>query len=140
MKKAFLFFITLATNIAFAQIAKLENDKVLYDGKPILRFEKMNSNYSFYSLETDDEILYYTYDFNGTSAYVHDDVYTLNFLTEKIKIESRYFEQIGSISTKKSMQKLIELLVKEKVLSLDGKINREKLEIFYDKYNEVIIR
>lgn len=72
--------------------------------------------------------------------YSDDDYYVLNFLTEKVKIESRDYSHFSSFfNSKKSMQKLIQWLIKEKVLSVDGNINKEKLEVFFEKYDENIV-
>ena len=42
------------------------------------------------------------------------------------------------MNSKKNMQKLVKWLIKEKVLDSKGNLNTEKLQTFYDKYNEDI--
>lgn len=126
---------------AYSQEVELKDDKVLLDGKEILKYEKINViQYSFYSLDTDDEILLYKSFDNESPKYMDDDYFILNFLTEKVKVETRDFSKIAAfMNSKKSMEKLIKWLIKEKVITADGKINREKLEIFFEKYNENIV-
>lgn len=124
-----------------AQEVEIKDNKVYLDGKPILKYEKISPiEHSFYSLETDDEILLYKA-FDNETRSIYDDYYILNFLTEKKKVETFDFSKITvgiGMNTKKNMQKMIGWLLKEKVLTAEGKINPEKLEIFVDKYNENI--
>ena len=42
------------------------------------------------------------------------------------------------MNSKKNMQKLVKWLIKEKVLDSKGNLNTEKLQTFYDIYNEDI--
>lgn len=76
---------------------------------------------------------------NETLRYQEDDYYILNFLTEKIKVESNDFSKIlNFMNSKKAMEKLIKWLLKEKVLTNDGELNPERLTIFKEKYDENI--
>ena len=143
-KKAILpgFFFAVFTSTSFAQNVDLKDKQVLLDSKVILKYEKnAGAQYSFYSLENDDEILMFKIFDNETPRNQNDDFYVLNFLTEKKKVETTDFMKVYSgmgLSWKKNMEKMIGWLLKEKVLTPEGKINREKLDIFYDKYNENI--
>lgn len=144
MKKIFftaLLFV-LGSSYVMAQEKKVEikNDKVLADGVAILKYEKINAiQHSFYSLQNDDEILLLRIFNNETPDYVNDDYFSLNFLTEKVKVETGDFSHIAAfMNSKKSMEKLVKWLLKEKVLNADGTLNHDKLEIFYEKYNEDI--
>ena len=143
-KKVSLLGILMAMPFAilFSQDINFKDKQVLLDGKPILKYEKVDAlQYSFYSLENDDEVLMYKFMDNGTPRFKDDDYYVLNFLTEKKKVESMDFGKIYSgleLSPKKNMQKLIKWLVKEKVFTTEGKINKEKLDLFVEKYNEKI--
>lgn len=140
MKNKLLFTISLflfgiiSTN---AQEVELNNDSVLLDGKAILKYEKINlAQYSFFSL-VGEEILFYKFSDNETPKFSSDNYYTLNFLTAKKKIETKDFSKIVAfMNTKKSMQKLIQWLLKEKVLEIDGKVNLDRLNAFSEKYNE----
>lgn len=143
-KKATLFTLlfTIAVSFLFAQEVDLKDKKVLLDGKEILKYEKNGLfQYSFYTIEADDEILMFKIFDNETPHNQNDDYYVLNFLTEKKKVESTDFMKIYSgmgMNYRKNMEKLITWLIKEKVLTVEGKINKDKLDIFYDKYNENI--
>ena len=144
MNKIFLTIILLFSNILLlkAQEVEIKDDKVLLDGTPILKYEKINvSQHSFYSLDSDEEILLFKWHDNETYQYRDDDYIILNFLTAKIKIETTSEEHVVAglgMNSKKNMQKLIKWLLKEKVLDSKGNLNTDKLQIFYDKYNEDI--
>jgi len=135
-----LSLLVLSFNFYFTQEVEIKDDKVLLDGKQILKAEKINMvEYSFYNLKSDDEILLYRQMDNETSRYQDDDYYVLNFLTEKVKIESNDFYKIASfMNSKKSMEKLIKWLLKEKVLTNDGELNPDRLAIFKEKYDQNI--
>lgn len=132
--------LVLSFNFYFTQEVEIKDDKVLLDGKQILKAEKINMvEYSFYNLKSDDEILLYRQMDNETSRYQDDDYYVLNFLTEKVKVESNDFYKIASfMNSKKSMEKLIKWLLKEKVLTNDGELNPDRLTIFKEKYDQNI--
>ena len=71
-----------------AQEVEIKDDKILLDGTPILKYEKINIlQHSFYSIESDDEILLFKWHDNETSQYNEDDYIILNFLTAKVKVE-----------------------------------------------------
>lgn len=124
-----------------AQEAEILENKVVLDGKEILKYEKLSfSQHSFYSLD-DNEILMYTYNDNETPKYPEDDYLVLNFLTAKKKVETKNTTKSLSglgLNSKKNMQKLISWLLKEKVIGPDGQLNLDRLDIFYEKYNENI--
>jgi len=133
--------LSVACTALYAQEVQIEDNKVLLDGKQILKYEKTNAReQSFYSL-SDDEILMFRISDNETPSYTNDDYFILNFLTERKKIESKSFVHVLSgmgMNPRKNMQKLISWLLKEKVLDSEGKINTQKLDIFYEKYHEDI--
>lgn len=138
MKKLVLSFILLGLQQIYAQEVELKEDKVIVDGKEVLKYEKINNgHYSFYDVEG-NEILMYKYQNNQTQNYDGDDYFTLNFVSLKRKVETSDFSLIYAMSSKKNMQKLIKLLFKEKVLDINGHVNTEKLDIFYEKYNQEI--
>lgn len=143
MKKTIIVaIVTLASfNLSHSQEVEIKDDKVYLDGKELLRYEKVNViQHSFYTLKDDEEILLYKEFDNETPKYIDDDYYILNFLQEKIKVETQDFSKIASfMNSKKAMQKLIKWLVKEKVITPEGTINRDKLDTFYEKYNENIV-
>ncbi len=135
-----LFF--CASNLIKAQEVEIKDDKVLVDGKAILKYEKSSFfQHSFYSLTDDEEILMYKYNENESKNYPDDDYLILNFLTAKKKVEcsdiTKAVTGLG-MSSKKNMEKLITWLLKEKVIDVNGVLNTTKLDTFYDKYNENI--
>lgn len=135
---AFLFIISF--NICFSQEVVIKNDKVLLDGKQILKAEKINvAQYSFFTMKNDDEILMYKYMDNETPMYQDDDYFILNFLSEKIKVESKDFTKIANfMNSKKGMEKLIKWLLKERVITTEGELNPDRVQVFKDKYDENI--
>lgn len=141
----FAFFLC-ATNIMVAQKVEIKveikDNKVLVDGKEILKYEKINAfQHSFYSLTDDEELLMYKYSDNETQSYHQDDFIILNFLTAKKKIETTDVMKAVSglgMNSKKNMEKLIAWLLKEKVFDANGVFNTAKLDTFYEKYNENI--
>jgi hypothetical protein len=140
--KLTIFSIILGFSFSNAQEISLKDDNVLLDGKTILKYEKINlTQYSFYDLNDDEILMFKSFD-NETPKYIDDDFYVLNFLVAKKKIESTDFSLIVSglgINSRKNMEKMIKRLIKEKVLTVDGKINNDKLDIFYEKYNENVM-
>jgi hypothetical protein len=68
-----------------------------------------------------------------------DDYFILNFLTEKVKIETTDISKIANfMNSRKGMEKLIKWLIKERVLNHDGELNSERVAIFKEKYDENI--
>ncbi|WP_106917392.1 hypothetical protein [Chryseobacterium aurantiacum] len=130
----------ISCNLYFSQDVTIKDDKVLLDGKQILKAEKINAaQYSFFSMKGDEEVLLYKYMDNETPRYVNDDYFILNFLTEKIKIESTDMAKIANfMNSKKGMEKLVRWLLKERVINHDGELNSERVAVFKDKYDENI--
>jgi hypothetical protein len=138
----FMMLFFCASNLVEAQEVEIKDDKVLVDGKAILKYEKVNFfQHSFYSLTDDEELLMYRYSENETKSYQNDDYLILNFLTLKKKVEcsdiTKAVTGLG-MSSKKNMEKLITWLLKEKVIDVNGALNPTKVDTFYEKYNENI--
>lgn len=135
-----VFLLLLSFNLYFSQEVVIKDDKVLLDGKQILKAEKINvTQYSFYTMKDDEEILMYRYMDNETPKYQDDDYYVLNFITEKTKVESTDFTKIlNFMNSRKGMEKLIKWLLKERVITSDGELNPERVQVFKDKYDENI--
>jgi regulatory protein YycI of two-component signal transduction system YycFG len=126
VKRLLTFFIVMIScNVYFSQEVTIKDDKVLLDGKQILKAEKINvAQYSFFSMKDDEEVLLYRYMDNETPRYVNDDYFILNFLTEKTKVESTDMTKISNfMNSKKGMEKLIKWLLKERVINHDGELN-----------------
>lgn len=141
VKRLLTFFIVMIScNVYFSQEVTIKDDKVLLDGKQILKAEKINvAQYSFFSMKDDEEVLLYRYMDNETPRYVNDDYFILNFLTEKTKVESTDMTKISNfMNSKKGMEKLIKWLLKERVINHDGELNADRVAVFKDKYHENI--
>lgn len=134
------FILMVSCNLYFSQDVTIKDDKVLLDGKQILKAEKINvTQYSFFSMKDDEEILMYRYMDNETPRYVTDDYFILNFLTEKTKVESTDLGKIANfMNSRKGMEKLVRWLLKERVINQDGELNPERVAVFKEKYNENI--
>ncbi|WP_312301844.1 hypothetical protein [Chryseobacterium sp.] len=135
-----LFLLVISCNLYFSQEVTIKDDKVLLDGKQILKAEKINAaQYSFFSMKDDEEVLLYRYMDNETPRYVSDDYFILNFLTEKTKVESTDMAKIANfMNSKKGIEKLVRWLLKERVINHDGELNAERVAVFKDKYHENI--
>lgn len=141
INRLFTYFLLIAgCNLYFSQDVTIKDDKVLLDGKQILKTEKISlAQYSFFSVNNDDEILMYKYMDNETPSYVSDDYFILNFLTEKVKVESKDLGKVSNfMNSRKGMEKLVRWLLKERVINQDGELNPERVAIFKEKYDENI--
>ncbi|ASE63915.1 hypothetical protein H3Z85_11295 [Chryseobacterium indologenes] len=134
------FILMISSNLYFSQNVTIKDDKVLLDGKQILKAEKLSlAQYSFFSMKNDDEILMYKYMDNETPSYVSDDYFILNFLTEKVKVESGDLGKVSNfMNSRKGMEKIIRWLLKERVINQDGELNSDRLAVFKEKYDENI--
>ena len=135
----FFFFLGLTLS---AQEITIDDEKVMLNGKQILKSEKINvSEYTFYSVATDDEVISFRFHNNESPKYLDDDYFILTFVNQKVRIESmnkqRVFAGLG-MNSRKNMEKLLNWLLKEKVIDAEGNINIEKLQNFATKYNENI--
>jgi len=132
-------FFTLFIEHTQAQTVEIKNQDVFINGKNVLKFEKINLGQSSFFTLDHKEVLFYKLHDNGTSEYSGDDYMSLNFIQEKVKVETTDVSRIVAPGMRKSMQKLIKWLVKDEVMNTDGTINSDKLAIFLQKYNEDII-
>jgi len=141
MKSIFAGMLLAASGLCASQEVELKNGQATLDGNPLVRYEKINAlQYSFYN-GSDDEILFWKNFDNGTPQYLDDDYFVVNFLGEKIKVESSNFTLCRSglgLNSEKNMKKLLATLVKEKVLRPDGTIDPDRASVFHDKYDEKI--
>ncbi|MET3538181.1 hypothetical protein [Chryseobacterium limigenitum] len=135
-----LFLFLLSFNFYFSQEVVIKDDKVLLDGKQILKAEKINVfQYSFFTMKDDDEILMWKYMDNETPKYMEDDYFILKFLTEKVTVETTDISKIANfMNSRKGMEKLIKWLLKERVINNEGELNPERVAIFKEKYDENI--
>ena len=134
MKKSnyLLIIILLFTFIAKAQDVKFKDNKVLVDKTARFDFIRkgLGDEFSLYKLNTKDEIIYMALDRNGSNQYQDDDFKRFTFIESKIIVESSRLK----FTTWKS---IIELLLEEKILDLEGNIDVTNLEKFVAKYNDM---
>jgi hypothetical protein len=142
MKKTMIMLLIAGAAFLNAQKIDIKDDKVLLDGKVILKSEKINvSQYSFYTLDDNEIVMFRMFD-NETPQYQADDYYVINFIEQRTKVQCTDFTRVVSglgMNSKKNMEKLIAWLLKEKVMSPEGKLNTDKVGVFYDKYDEKIL-
>ncbi len=134
MKNLFLVvFVIFGISISNAQKFNFKKDKVLLDGKEILKndWEYIGSNvvYHLYDLETGDEIIMIKTDDNSTKDYNDDDYVRIRFPKSDKELEMK-----GRMMLKAYLQ----ILHKNKVLNDDGSINEIKLDEFIKNYDENI--
>lgn len=113
-----------------AQDIKLKKEKVLLDGKEILRYDKESwgvYQIHFYPLNSDDEILFIRINDNETPRFFDDDYTEIKFIELKKRIE---------IKQNKSWSGYLEWLIKNKVMNTDGTINAEKVADLIKNYDE----
>ncbi|MGV7105179.1 hypothetical protein [Flavobacterium sp. U410] len=139
MKKLLFLSAIFVCGFSLAQEVEIKKDKVFLNGNEFLKYEKINiANHSFYDMNDNEIINFRTFN-NETPDYVDDDFYVINFIEQKAKVESTDFSRIVSfLNSKKSCEKLIKWMVKDKVLREDGTIDDSKLENLIMKYNENI--
>lgn len=136
------FAFLLVFTITAAQEITIDDSKVMLNGTQILKSEKINSSeYSFYSLSDDEELISFRLHNNETISYTQDDYFILVFPAAKLRVESKNTQRVFSgmgMNSRKNMEKLLNWLLKEKVIDETGKFNAERAENFATKYNENI--
>ena len=121
-----------------AQDVSIDDGIITLDGKKVLKYEKTGETTASISTLDDKELILYTYEMNSTRGYVDDDYYRIHFLSAKKKVECDQLTHVAPVSIKKSIRKIVEWLLKEKVLNNVGEIDSERVEVFYEKYNKDI--
>ena len=125
---------------SFSQEVREVDNEILIDGVKVFKVKYTKLiDFSIFSLD-DEELIYCMYNENETPSYYDDDYIVINFLTKKLKVETTKRDKIAVTTGvyKKSLIKLINLLITEKVMNVDGTLNEEKLNIFYEKHHENI--
>ncbi len=131
--KYLLLVLTFITSFKInAQEVKLSNNKVLVDKVARFNFDKkeLGDSFSLYKLDSKEEIIYMALNRNGTQHFQDDDYKRFTFIENNVTIESSRLKF-------KSWKSIIELLLEEKILNLDGKIDSVNLEKFKSKYNDL---
>lgn len=133
MKKFIVLIIVILTaNITCAQKVKLKKDQVLLDGKAIMSFEKEMwgvHKIHLYTLNTQDELIEINNNDNETERYYDDDFVQIRFLTQG---------KIVELKMNKSFKKVIEWLLKKKIIDSNGSLLEENIDLFVKNYDENI--
>jgi hypothetical protein len=116
-----------------AQEVDLKKDQVFVDGKPVYSYDRGSLEFHLYKLGTTDELIYVLHNNNSTQKYMDDDYKKIVFVEKNVIVEN-------SLLRGRSKKYIIELLLKEKVLDLEGNIDETNLQKFVTKYDEGITK
>lgn len=110
--------------ICQAQKVKLKKEVIFIDGKEVLNFDKKshNNEYVIYELNTKNEII-------NVVSNVNEGYKKIIFTESKKSLETTLGYWNSSF---------IKWLIEQDVLSLDGKLNGNKIDSFIEKYDERI--
>ena len=115
-----------------ATVVELKKGNVELDGKVIMTFEKEVwgvHKIHLYDLSTEDELIEINNNDNETSNYFDDDFVQIRFLTTGDLVEMKM---------NKPFKKIIEWMIKKKVITEEGAVDTDKLELFVKNYDENI--
>jgi hypothetical protein len=136
LKQLLPFLCCMLFGIVQAQKVEINKNDILLDGKPLLKYEKINlATFSIKDLNG-EEILFYQIKHNGTDS-SDDDYLSFNFVTMKKKIQTSSVARIVAFGTKNMVEKMLRWLISDGVFKPDGSIDANKLDIFYEKYNDI---
>lgn len=124
MKKHLFIVCFLLTGICFSQKVKLKKEVIYIEGKEALSFEKKshNNEYAIYELNTKNEIV-------NVVSNVNEGYKKIIFTESKKSLETTLGYWNSSF---------IKWLIEQNVLSIDGKLNSNKIDYFIEKYDEKI--
>lgn len=131
LRNLFLLLMTIMCyNLMNAQKVKLKKEFVYIDDVKVFKYEKNAGEgwLSIIDLDNDNEIIFIRENDNGTD-YRDDDYTQYKFLKEDIIIE---------ISTYNYWKNHVKFLYKNKCFDLDGKVDMNKVQITFDKFDEKI--
>lgn len=131
-KTALLLTLLLLATIAQAQKVKLKKDQVLLDGKAIMSYEKEMwgvHKIHLFTLDTQDELIEINNNDNETDKYYDDDFVQIRFLTQGKMVE---------LKSNKSFKKMIEWLIKKKIIDTNGTLLVDNIDLFVKNYDENI--
>ncbi len=116
-----------------------KDNSISIDGKVVLKYKKQQmTNWSLFDMNG-EELVYFTISNNGTPQYDDDDFFIINFLPEKVKVETNDYTNIQTFfNFNKALEKFVAWLLREKALNSDGTLNPEKVETFRSKYDQNI--
>lgn len=122
-----LFFFT---SFLCAQEIKLKKEIVYFNDSPTFSYIKkgMGNELQVFKLNTSEVIFTIVVDNNSTESQV-DDFKQIFFSEQKTTISSKNFRN-------RNYEFLVDLLFKEKVIDLNGKVDTSNLKRFKEKYND----
>lgn len=122
-----LFFFT---SFLCAQEIKLKKEIVYFNNSPTFSYIKkgMGNELQVFKLNTSEVIFTIVVDNNSTESQV-DDFKQIFFSEQKTSISSKNFRN-------RNYEFLVDLLFKEKVIDLNGKVDTSNLKRFKEKYND----
>ncbi len=116
----------------FAQKIKFKKDKILVDNTELVSFSKGGAfgsvSYELTELGTNKRIITLIQYDGGTHMELSDDYTQIKFLTNGEKAEISGGD----------LREAIKLLLKNEVLTKDGKLDETKIELFVKNYDEKI--
>lgn len=124
MKKCLFIVCLLLTGICFSQKVKLKKEVIYIEGNEALSFEKKshNNEYVIYELNTKNEII-------NVISYINEGYKKILFTESKKSLETTLGYWNSSF---------IKWLIEQNVLSLEGKLNSDRIDFFIEKYDEKI--
>lgn len=125
-------FTVLVSSLGFSQKVKLKKGKVLVDGKEIMTYKRESwgaYKLHLFSLKSEDELIELNKNDNETSTYYDDDFLQIRFLTQG---------KVAEVKDKRSFKKIIQWLIKKKVITENGELNTDKVDLFIKNYDENI--
>ena len=131
LRNLFLLLMTIMCyNLMNAQKVKLKKEFVYIDDVKVFKYEKNAGEgwLTIFDLDNDNEIIFIRENDNGTD-YRDDDYTQYKFLKEDIIIE---------ISTYNYWKNHVKFLYKNKCFDLDGKVDMNKVQNTFDKFDEKI--
>lgn len=122
-------FFTITTSLVLSQNVKLKGDYVLLENTKIMKYDKrkVGRETAFIDLGTNEEVLVAQYLNGGNSSTNVDDYYRIIFVKQNKSMEY--------LATRWN-KALIKWLLKEKVLTADGKVNESRLDAFIEEYDQ----
>jgi len=131
LRNLFLLLMTIMCyNLMNAQKVKLKKEFIYIDDVKVFKYEKNAGEgwLTIIDLDNDNEIIFIRENDNGTD-YRDDDYTQYKFLKEDIIIE---------ISTYNYWKNHVKFLYKNKCFDLDGKVDMNKVQNTFDKFDEKI--
>lgn len=136
-----LLIIMLSTLLGMGQKIEISENKVFINDTHVLNYKQVSPVEAVVTALSSDEIVSLRFLDNGTARYTADDYFIISFFQHKQRVESSNYSlsvQGLGINMRKNMEKLLQNLVRYKVMLDDGSMDEDFLEKFVIKYDENI--